>query len=67
MVKAGIWKNDGKGKENPFPFLPCLEGWKGNVPTLRKLLCSRDGAGDRHIIFGVEKALMGGAHQSLYQ
>lgn len=38
-----------------------------HVPTLRKLLCSRDGAGDRHIILGVEKALMGGAHQSLYQ
>lgn len=60
----------GRGRKTPslpFPFLPCLEGWKGKVPTLRKLLCSRDGAGDRHIIFGVEKALMGGAHQSLYQ
>ena len=63
------WEGEGK----PLPFLllflslPCLEGWKVHVPTLRKLLCSSDGAGGRHIILGVEKALMGGAHQSLYQ
>ena len=63
----------GRGRKTPSfsllfsPFLPCLEGWKVHVPTLRKLLCSRAGAGGRHIILGVEKALMGGAHQSLYQ
>ena len=57
----------GRGRKTPsLSFLVWKDG-KGNVPTLRKLLCSRDGAGDRHIIFGVEKALMGGAHQSLYQ
>ena len=60
----------GRGRKTPsfsLLFLPCLEGWKMHVPPLRKLLCSRDGAGYRHIIFGVEKALMGDAHQSLYQ
>lgn len=57
MVKAGIWKNDGKGKENPFPSLSFL-AWKdgkGMFPHLENCCAAGMGQVAGILFLGLKK------------